>query len=815
MRKLLSWMDVKLGLRMLVKHPGLSLIGGLGIAVTTAISTGSFAFFYSHLYPHVPLPDGDRLVALENWDVKRNNEERRSMYDVAIWQREMREVQEIGAFRSVSRTLIVPGRAAEDARTAEITPTGLQVARVPPLHGRLLGQQDVQPGAPAVVVIGHAVWESVFSGQSSAIGADIQLGDRVHTIVGVMPEGFGFPMNHEYWTPLAIATNARPRGGPALFVFGRLAPGATMESAQTELTAIGHRIRAASPATHADVKPQVLPYTYPLIDIQDVDGPGLFLAQVQIFMSLALVIVCVNVAVLVYARTAARHGEIAVRTALGASRTRVVGQLFVEALVLAAISSAAGLALAQFGMRLGNQIMYTESAGAPFWARDGVAPETLLYIAGLTALVAVLIGVIPALQVTGRGMHSSLRDLGGSSRARLGSTWTVLIVAQVAVTVAALPALTALAWSQVPDAASRPAFASQEFLAMATSAETQATGGTDDVRTVRFGAFYTELGRRLALEPEVAGVTLSDDLPGSESEVVLEVEKHPSASASGGHSVRISRVAPNFFETLDVPTVAGRTLRPDDATTNAVMVNEAFVARVLGGGAAVGTRIRLLAEAGIQPTGWWEITGVVRDLYVNSMDPGRMQPAVYRPTDPGSLAGAFVAMRIRGGDPERFTPRLREVAAGIDPAVRLARVGTFDSYREQEQLAVRLVAVMFGLVAGAVLLLSAAGIYAMMAFAVASRRREIGIRAALGADRRQVLAGIFGRALRQLATGAVAGLVLVALSDPLTGGEMLAGRGAVLLPAMALVMIATGLVAAYGPARRALRIQPTDALRQD
>jgi ABC-type antimicrobial peptide transport system permease subunit len=197
------------------------------------------------------------------------------------------------------------------------------------------------------------------------------------------------------------------------------------------------------------------------------------------------------------------------------------------------------------------------------------------------------------------------------------------------------------------------------------------------------------------------------------------------------------------------------------------------------------------------------------------MDPGRMQPAVYRPTDPGSLAGAFVAMRIRGGDPERFTPRLREVAAGIDPAVRLARVGTFDSYREQEQLAVRLVAVMFGLVAGAVLLLSAAGIYAMMAFAVASRRREIGIRAALGADRRQVLAGIFGRALRQLATGAVAGLVLVALSDPLTGGEMLAGRGAVLLPAMALVMIATGLVAAYGPARRALRIQPTDALRQD
>ena len=497
----ISWLDIKLGARMLVKYPGLALVGGLGMAVAIAIGTGSFAFFYSHMYPDIPLPDGNRIVALENWDVRANNEQRQALHDYAEWRRDMKTVQPIGAFRTVGRNLITGEGSPEAVPVAEITASGFRVAQVAPLLGRPLVDEDERQGAPPVVVIAYEVWKTRFEGHPRIIGREVRLGNTVHTIVGVMPEEFAFPVNHRFWVALRADPQDYERGeGPEIHIFGRLAPGVTKAQAQAELATLGRRTAAAFPKTHERLRPQVLPYTYPQMDIQDVALTQIGL--MQLVVSLLLVVVCVNVSILVYARTATRQGEIAVRTALGASRRRIVSQLFAEALVLSAGAAVVGLALAQVGLRQGNAIMNAESGGAPFWIDYGLDLATVAYVAGLTLLAAVIVGVLPALQATGPRLQSSLRSLGGGTGMRLGRTWTVLIIAQVAIAVAALPAAVGAGWKQMRHAPTQPRFAAGEFLGAWMGIDTETlpaedAGAPRQPSAVRFGAAFTELLRRL------------------------------------------------------------------------------------------------------------------------------------------------------------------------------------------------------------------------------------------------------------------------------------------------------------------------------
>ncbi len=314
--------------------------------------------------------------------------------------------------------------------------------------GRFIVEEDEQPGARQVVVIGHDVWQSRFASDPAIVGRDIRLGNNVHAVVGVMPDGFKFPVNHSYWVPLRIDLSAFGRGqGPAVFVFGRLARGAEITDAQAEVTIIGDRASAQFPDTHATLEPRVMPYAHPIMDIQGITA--WWFVSVQATMSLLLVIVSVNLAILVYARTATRHGEIAVRTALGASRRRIVGQLFIESLVLSAVAAGVGLLLTQYGLRLGQQIMQLEGESAiPYWVKNGIPAAGYLYVAAVTIGSAVISGVLPALRATGRRVQHTLRELGGSSGMRLGPTWTTLIVAQVALTVAGLPMAISMGWGE-------------------------------------------------------------------------------------------------------------------------------------------------------------------------------------------------------------------------------------------------------------------------------------------------------------------------------------------------------------------------------
>ena len=358
-----SRMDFKLGARMLAKYPALSLIGGAGLAVGVAIGAGFFAFLYSFLYATLPVEGGERIVALENWDIDANNEMRRSMHDLVMWQREMKTVGEIGAFRTIARNVTFAGGSAEAVQVAQITAVGFNITRVTPVIGRAIVAADESAGASPIVVIGYDVWHSRFGGDASVLGRELRLGNVVHTIVGVMPEGYGFPVNHSYWIPLSTdAATFGPREGPDIFIFGRLRDGAAMEQAQAELSALGAQAASAFPLTHARLQPRVMPYAHPILDIQGITTRDF--TAMQSMISMLALIVAVNVGVLVYARTATRQREIAVRTALGASRRRIVGQLFIEALVLSAAASAAGIGLARFGLAQGFAIYAAEGNDA-------------------------------------------------------------------------------------------------------------------------------------------------------------------------------------------------------------------------------------------------------------------------------------------------------------------------------------------------------------------------------------------------------------------------------------------------------------------
>ncbi|MGI9181348.1 MAG: ABC transporter permease [Longimicrobiaceae bacterium] len=330
----ISWLDVKLGVRMLIKHRGLTLIGGFAIAVAIAVGAIAFEAISEVLDPAVPLQEGERLVSLQYATDTPGNPERRVLHDFVAWREELVSVEHLGAFRTVEHNLVSGEGPPEPIKVAEITASGFRVARAAPLLGRYLIPDDERDGAQPVVVIGHEAWQSRFSGDPDIVGRTIQLGAAPHIVVGVMPEGFQFPVSHQFWVPLRADPSAYERlQGPALYVFGRLAPGVTLEEAQAEITTIGRRAAAAYPETHERLRLRVLPYTREHLDLEH-PLVRVALRILQLLVSGLLVVVAVNLAVLQYARTVARLGEIAVRSALGASRRRILAQLFVESLVL-------------------------------------------------------------------------------------------------------------------------------------------------------------------------------------------------------------------------------------------------------------------------------------------------------------------------------------------------------------------------------------------------------------------------------------------------------------------------------------------------
>jgi predicted permease len=623
-----------------------------------------------------------------------------------------------------------------------------------------------------------------------------------------MPGGFRFPSNHGLWRALGTDVAIQyPDYEQLAFVFGRLPPGVDAEAAEAELAAIGERAAAADPRNRQRFRLVVVPFIRHLLDVQQYPPWLIWLAQLLGAMILGLV--AVNVAVLVYARTALRTGEITVRTALGATRGRIVSQLFLEALALSLAAAALGLLMAEIGFRQMTSVVDLQAA-LPYWLFGGLPAETVLYAVGLAALAAFIVGVLPALQATGRHLQSTLRHLGGGTGLRMGKTWTILICVQVAVAVGVLPSVLGVAWNYAPPPAVN--FPASEIL----SFRTQPSAGGSPAPESDYGSLQSELLRRVEALPGIVGVSFasSDPMRGRAARVELDVAEDASEVATP--VVATHAVDPEYFDVLGVPLLAGRELRASDAPegATAAIVSRSFVDQFLSGGSALGRRFRESTDARGEIAAdapWFEIVGVVEDML--TFRRGRPMPATFHATALGPEPMSLVA-RTRGIEPASLAAPLRALVDEIGLG-RGLNVTPMEVFYRGDRGELGFLVVMVGVITLSLLLLSAAGISAMMSFAVTRQRREIGVRTALGATRGQLIASVFRRSFRQLAAGALVGAGVAALLDQVTGGAMLGGQAVPLLAVVASIMLASGTLACLAPARRALRLQPMDALREE
>lgn len=826
-------LDVKLGLRMMRKYPLVTLVGGIAVVVATGIGVGVSEFVRDLVAPRLPLEEGDRIVRLYQQDLEAGGRIGASLYELEVWRESLTTIEELGAYTTLEQGLVTDRGEVGTVSLARTSASVFRVTRVPPLLGRFLLDGDERPEAPPVVVLGYDAWQTLLAGDPNPIGRTVQLAGTPTTVVGVMPEGYGFPEMQNAWVPLRFdPASLDPESAPRTTVFGRLAPGATLEGARAELQTVAGRLAADFPELYRRMIPGVDEFARRATGTQT----AIILSAVRVLLLFLVVIACANIATLVFARTVAREGEIAVRMSLGATRRRIVLQLFAESLVLVGGATLIGMAIAWFALRRVGPLFFTiqQAPRPPFWWDDALAPATIAYASILALMGAVMIGVVPALKATRGDVQPRLGQLsGGGGGLQFGGMWTVVIVLQVALSVAFLPLAVAQARSAFEETP-RTEFPADEYFTAQLGRDPTAEIATPEEREdflAHSQRLFQEVKDRLAAQPSVQGVAFASGLSAmNHIGAPFEFAADGSGTTLAG-AARILLVDAAYLDLMGATPVAGQALTAGDFRPEArsVVVNEAFVDEVLGGRNPVRSELRFTERDGessvvttLAEGTSVQVVGVVRNPGIDGFGPGD-HPVIYAPLDLAPVtprAAGFVGMpqppatqlfvRVRPGAGP-LAAILHETVASVDPSLRLSGVGTAADVWGPVHTGARVGAWIFMAVAGIVLLLSIAGTYALMSFTVARRTREIAIRSAVGAPPRRILGTVFGKAALQLLVG-------VALGGLVAGPALwrsVADEGPRSLLIVSVLLLAAGFAACLVPVRRALAIEPAAAMKAD
>ncbi len=826
-----SWLDVKLALRMLVKHPGLTAVATFALAVGIPVGLAPLHLAKAIEAP-LPVEDGEEIRTLRLWNTETQQMVPATYYQYERLRREVRSFDILGASRSDTYNVSMRGEAdgggGAPVLGASVTSSTFDLLREPPLLGRSLRPEDEEPGAPRVVVVGHALWQSRLAGGLDVVGQTLLIGGVPHLIVGVMPEGFLFPIAQQLWIPLTREPSARPGAGFGMRIYGRMASGITEERAHAEVAALGQRLATEHPETHERLRAEVVPFAFTYIGIArgGLHAMGEFYAF-QFLAIVLLLVACANVALLVFARTVTRYRELAVRTALGAARGRVLAQMFAESLVPALLAAAVGLVAVDLALAYAGRAARNAGAIIPYWLDLGVTCEAVVWALLLAAASAIVAGVAPTLTLTGKGIVQNIqRAQAGRSGIRFGRVTSALIVADVALAVAVVGFALGLSdriedsWSGDRDVG----IPAGEYLAASVrlpknqlSADlAEGSAQADAAFAARLAATQSALVRELETEPGVLGVAVGDALPRMDHRsrrVVVEGTETESGKAPGRY-VRTARVDVDFFRALETPILAGRPFDRSDLDEHAsvAIVNTTFVNRDLEGRNPIGRRVRVVTGVPGEEERWYEIVGVVGRLGMNLVAP-EADAGLYLPAAAGTIHPLVLGIHL-GMPPEDFSPRLRELVAAIDPTAILGapkplhRVFQGDWYLS--------VAIAGGLVllVGTLVALAASALYAILSFTISERTREIGIRAALGAGTVSIVFSVLQRSLLQITFGVLLGMPLAAwFFRTWSGLESMGAELAATLAVGAGSMALLGLLSCVAPTRRLLRIEPTEALR--
>jgi len=800
--------DLRYAFRQLRKNPGFTAVTVLTLALGIGVNAAMFAVIDGVLLRPFPFPKPNQIVQMSEARPADVIAGISSLPNVRDWRTQSHSFQDIGWFTTGIRSVDVPG-FSDFIPAVYSSANLLTMLQVGPAIGRNFSPDDDQPGHGDVVLINSIAWETFFNRNPQAVGSSLKFGNKVYTIIGVMPKGFEFPTLGDgpaVWLPLVPDKNYEGRDSRDLTAVGRLKDGATVGAAQAELTGIQANIANAYPKLELDKRVIVTGYREALTGNV---RPALLALQFAVLT--VWLIACANVASLLLSRASGRRREIAIRSAIGAARARLVRQFLTESLVLALTGAAIGLALAYGCVRL---LRYYINLQLPLSDHIQIDVRVIAALIGFSVLSAVLFGLLPALQASSAPASEALRE--GTPAAGAGTRQKhfrdALVVGEIALSLvllisAGLLMRSLLALRSVPlgfvphNVVTTAIFLPQSGGGMVGNSGKYA--GKDVSRV-----FYEPLLDRLAQIPGVESAALTTALPLSpnfQAGGSFEIIGRPKDPADKPVA-NVRAVSPSLYPTLGIRLLRGRLLNDSDgpASPAAAVVNEALVRKYFPNQNPLGQQLKI-ADTG--PHGTLTIVGVVEDTHQTAMTDSA-QPEInlaYLQLGPNDeltpyILASFTSLALRTQvAPETVMPSMRTTLREFDPDLAVTDIRTMQDLVDRslgsQTLAVRLLWIF----AGAALLISIAGIYGLLAYNVSQRTRDIGLRMALGATRSNVIQMVLRQAVLLLVIGVAIGIVAA-----ISAGSVLRTF---------LLLLACGLVASYVPARRASRIDPIKALR--
>ncbi len=799
--------DLRFGLRMVVKRPGLSMIVILTLALGIGLTTTVFSIVNGVVYKGLPFEDSHRIMSLGRTNPAREIQFMGvSIHDFVDWQDQQ------AAFESLSLWGVSPVNLSwSEGRPERYTggllmPDAFDVLKVQPVLGRAFTAEEAREDAQPVIMIGYDLWQERFGGSPDVLDRTVRANGETRTIIGVMPEGFAFPNREQVWLPLRADPMATERGrGPQYPAIGRLSDGVSLDEARAQFAAIAARLEQAYPEVNEGIGADVRPFTE-LIGAQTYALLYTMLGAVLGVMLIA----CVNVANLLVARTSARTREVAVRTALGAGRGRVVGQLLTEVLILAAAGGILGLFVGVGGIEWFKHVIQVNPP--PFWIRFDLDHRVLLFVTGVTILAAGAAGVVPALQATRGKVGEALKDENrGSSSFRVSRVTGVLVVAEVALSCGLLIAAGLMIKSVTRLKTVELPFTTENvFTARINLPQAEYPDTASRVQ------FYGELLPRLEAIPGVEAATLSDGLPASGNGArVFEVEGQDYATDDDFPNAREGIVTPGYFRTFQTKVLDGRAFRVADRreTLPVCVVNETFARTVFPDGNVLGKRIRM----GVRDTTaqWLTVVGLVPDMKMEGIGNNEASPAGFYIPIAQSGVGNFVSIAVRTqGPPLAKTQDVRSAVVSIDANLPIFQIMSMEGVIDRQTFFFSVFGTLFMVFGFAALFLAAVGLYGVMSFSVAQRTQEMGVRMALGAQGRQLIGLVMRKGAVQLLIGLGIGLVIAVLA----AGQLqiilfdMEARDPVVFASVLATLAVAGLLASFIPARRVTSVDPVSAL---
>jgi macrolide transport system ATP-binding/permease protein len=817
------WQDIRYGFRMLWKNPGFTVVAVLTLAFGIGANSAIFSGVNAVVLRPMPVAEPERLVRLFEVYSDQDGYNAFSYPDYIEYRDQSRSFEGILGYRLAQAAL--SSNDQNDLVWGEVvTGNYFDVLRVRPALGRgFLPEEDKTPGAHPVVVLGYNFWQRRFASDTALVGKPITLNGLAYTVVGIAPKEFTgtkFSLAMDFWVPMMMQAQIMRgdkerldlRSDHWFGLMGRLKPGVTEEQAETELTTIAQRLEQAYPAER-DKNGRVIVRSETTGRFEEDAGTvSLSSGLAMALISMVLLIACANVANLLLARAITRRREIAIRLALGASRLRLIRQLLTESVMLSLAGGALGLLLA-------------------FWATDWmqgfipVLPYTIaldfspdMRALGFTLLISLATGIIfglaPALQASNPDVVPVLKGetLAPKAGFRRFTLRNVLVISQVALSLVVLVCGGLFIKSARNARAIDPGFATEN--AVAVSVNPSLLGYTEE----QGKQFYQRLVERVEALPGVRSASVSSLLPlgdsaSSRGPVVAEGQEEPQPN-SDGENVLCNFVAPKHFETLQTPLMQGRdfTWRDDAHAPGVIIVNETMARRLWPGQEALGKRLRI----GNQPDAkYLEVIGVAKDGKYRSLGENP-RPYMYLPVLQNYRPGMTLLVRT-DTDPKNIVSSIRQQAQALDSRLPVYDVKTMKEHMTYALWTTRMGAELsttFGLLA---LLLAATGLYSVMAYSVSQRTREIGIRMALGAQRRDVLRLVTGQGMTLALIGVVAGLAVAFVATRILSSLLygVSATDTVIFIGIPALLAVVALIACYIPARKATKVDPMVALRYE